>query len=929
MHPRIVRSLPLSLAVALAGTAAFAENESLKLRLSVGHRSPTAEAYSVRFLPGSSGVSVGAPAGVGLEDGDVAGDLTKLSAGAGDVDGLDLSVEWPRPTAPERKPHSIWQYLLDHGSEGQVARLRDDPGLRPDAPILGVRLSEDGTRGFSVGLEQLRRHRAMWVPEWDVFLTLADAPVDWHRHVASLQGRRVLDAARTGPEATLAQFRSLWEDVGDPVAYRVPWETSWLGTRGHLVVTAAAHGSLYKFAVDREGRVRPDFASPHQFRFDPLWTNVTWKSQRIIDGLPIVATRFEGEGRTYELEQFATRRDGEAAPLRRGEIASVFVTRVRVSGAAGPVRLDFRFVSEPTNSMLRAYASEGGHAVVEERSGRIWSAIQPGSGWTIETMAADLTAAPGHRREVVVRCATDLAAGATQELVVKLASPPVPSDGWARLAALDPSTARSSTVRYWEDWLAEGARFEVPEPPVNDLFRANLWHALVLPRHRLDDRGKPRIDLPYANTAYGQLNADWPINQAVYVDYMIYGLRGYGAVAEEEFHAMFQSQQQPDGRMAGYANWGVYSPAQLYAMAQNYLLSGDRASFDRLLPNSLRTLDWCLGQVARARSAPDARGLIRAPLNDLTHAEREWAFPQAYFVAGLDTFARALQAHGHARAAEVRQVAERMRVDVERAFARASVASPVVPLADGTWQNYVPCDALTPRRLLEEWYPTDVDCGPVHLARLAAVDPKGWLATSMIHDHEDNLFFGNRGAANEPVYNQQATVYLRRDEPEAAIRAFYSMTACAFSHGQLSPLEHRWAWGQYFGPPSTDGAWFELYRNLIVREREDDSLIIGQATPRAWLADGRRIRVERAPTYFGEVNLLLESRASAGAIAATVEWTPRRRPTALLVRLRHPDRAPLRRVAVNGQPWNDFARDLEWVRIPDPRENRYRIEARY
>ena len=209
------------------------------------------------------------------------------------------------------------------------------------------------------------------------------------------------------------------------------------------------------------------------------------------------------------------------------------------------------------------------------------------------------------------------------------------------------------------------------------------------------------------------------------------------------------------------------------------------------------------------------------------------------------------------------------------------------------------------------------------------MDPKGWLATSLIHDHEDNLFFRNHGAANEPVYNQQGTVYLRRDEPEAAIRAFYSMIACAFSHGQLSPLEHRWAWGQYFGPPSTDGAWFELYRNLIVREREDDSLILGQATPRAWLADGRRIRVERAPTYFGQVNLLLESRAAAGSITATLDWTPRRRPTTLLVRLRHPDRAPLRSVAVNGQPWNDFARDLEWVRIPDPRENRYRIEARY
>ena len=49
--------------------------------------------------------------------------------------------------------------------------------------------------------------------------------------------------------------------------------------------------------------------------------------------------------------------------------------------------------------------------------------------------------------------------------------------------------------------------------------------------------------------------------------------------------------------------------------------------------------------------------------------------------------------------------------------------------------------------------------------------------------------------ANEPVYNQQATVYLERDEVKAAIRAFYSMMACAFSHTVFEPVEHRWTWG--------------------------------------------------------------------------------------------------------------------------------------
>ena len=50
----------------------------------------------------------------------------------------------------------------------------------------------------------------------------------------------------------------------------------------------------------------------------------------------------------------------------------------------------------------------------------------------------------------------------------------------------------------------------------------------------------------------------------------------------------------------------------------------------------------------------------------------------------------------------------------------------------------------------------------------------------MLNDHEDNLFYRGWGMANEPVYNQQATAYLLRDEVKPAIRSFYSEMACAF-----------------------------------------------------------------------------------------------------------------------------------------------------
>ena len=120
----------------------------------------------------------------------------------------------------------------------------------------------------------------------------------------------------------------------------------------------------------------------------------------------------------------------------------------------------------------------------------------------------------------------------------------------------------------------------------------------------------------------------------------------------------------------------------------------------------------------------------------------------------------------------------------------AAARSPLVQLRDHTWIPYVPGEATASGRLLNQWYAADVDTGPVHLLRLKALSPNGDLADSLLHDHEDNLFLNGWGMADEPVYNQQATAYLLRDDPKAAIRAFYSYMASAFSHSVFEPVEH-------------------------------------------------------------------------------------------------------------------------------------------
>lgn len=915
-----------------AAASRAAEDRRLTVRVSWGH---TAEALAERRVTaaGSNGLEVESVTPHRFEAGDRLRDgVAQTRAGKGDTDALDLVLAYPeRPVSRAQRIHVQWMDLIAAGDADTVRRLTRDPAFTPDPPALTIRLDEAGTLGFTVTVDQLLAEKALWVPSLDVYVTAGEAPAPFADHMRALaprRGQRVLDRVRTGPEASYAQYTARWEDMGNP-AYVNPHQQG----PGHIV-GLTWDSAIRKFGIDRAAGVWNDEGNPDKFRFwfafGDLAAGVkgSWKGQRLRDGLPVVTTTFEDDGIRYEVEQFAYPLDGPP-PERRGDMSMVLLQQVTVTELRGtprplPVSMTHRRQLPPYFDPTVAVERRGDTVLLRERGrGHVLLAVEGAGDEVAWNGTSDFQK---QQKRIDLTLIVDLPASGTRRFVVKLPSPMV-SDGEAgTLAAIDYDRAREATLGFWSDYVARGAQFHVPEQVVNDLFRASLWHALRLPRRHGASGPEVRIDLPYSNFAYGQAGTPWPVNQAVYVDYMLYDLRGYHAISAEELEAQFRNNQEADGHVSGYANWLVYTPSMLYAVAQNYLLSNDRSAFERLLPHAIKAMDWCLGRLAGASAGES--GLVRGALNDGT-GEGVWAFNQAYLVAGLDLFGRALARHGHPRAAEARDAASALREAIARGFGAASLRSPLVQLRDATWVPYVPAEALAPGRLLHEWYPTDVDTGATHLLRLKALPAHGVLADALLHDHEDNLYFKGWGMAQEPVYNQQATAYLLRDEPEAALRAFYSHLASAFSHSVLEPVEHRWGQGQYFGPPSTDGAWFELYRNMLVHERDGDVLVLGQATPRAWLRDGQRIVLERVPTYYGEVSATVESRARSGEIRAEVSLSSARRPGALHVRFRHPDRKLMRSATVNGRPWEDFDAAGEWVRMPRPAGDQYVIVARY
>jgi hypothetical protein len=914
----------------------------LKLRLSWGHQSKNSIAFYMKF--NAEGMEIADISGRDLEPADQFKEGAWLTqAGGGDVDGVELTLRYPEtPVRIISNLHSIWAYLIEHSDEDTARRLRLDPAYRQDSRKLTVQMNREGTKGFSITIDQLLQNKVFWVPSLNIYLTFGDSPASFDDHLKDIEpwkGKRILDEVHKEPEATYEQYMARWEDMGSP-DYVNPHQPF----PGHIVCLSW-DSAIYKFGVDRGAGVWNDRSNPDKFRF---WFDFgelsglnarSWKSQELTDGLPVMRNVLEKDDIRYEIEQVAYPLNGPPGE-RRGDIPMVLLQKVKVTNLKDSTRKISVVVNHQRQTPLLAepkivpLVESIALCYEDSSSGKILFSVE-GTGLRLrdggklnrELKVDEKKNSKLTTRNVVI--SFNLNANYSKEFIVKLPSPVVRPEDREKLLSLEYYKARSETLNFWSDYISRGAQFKVPEKAVNDLFQASLWHALRLPRRHGGQQENVRIDLPYSNFAYGQDGTPWPVNQAVYVDYMLYDLRGYHDISVEELLAIYRNNQQANGHVGGYANWVVYTPGMIYAVAKNYLLSGDREALDRLLPQTLRALNWCLAEIKHGSDwAGASTSLVRGPLNDGT-GQGIWAFNQAYVYAALDLFGRILKKIGNPRAEECLTAAHTLKQAITKSFSAATVQSPLVQLRDHTWIPYVPCEASKSGRLLTQWYPTDVDTGAVHLLRLKALPADGLLADCLLNDHEDNLYLHGWGMANEPVYNQQAMAYLLRDDPKAVIRAFYSYMACAFSHSVFEPVEHRWAWGQYFGPPSTDGAWFELYRNMLIRELDDDTLLLLQATPRKWLQDGKTIEIERAPTYYGRLSLKIESQAASNKILTQIDMPDRQRPKVLIVSLRHPMSKPIKSVTVNGQEWTDFDVQKEWVRIQNPDKTQYSIVTGY
>ncbi len=450
------------------------------------------------------------------------------------------------------------------------------------------------------------------------------------------------------------------------------------------------------------------------------------------------------------------------------------------------------------------------------------------------------------------------------------------------------------TSAYWEKLIAQGSRFEIPEARVQNAYRAWLAYNFL--------NVAKRKDVFHICDGSGFYNEVYGYSAALYCNALdLLGCHDLAATYCDSLLTFMQT----NGLLA--VNFGdTDTGAALWTMSEHYRLTRNTNWLRQVSPKMQAMCGWIVEQRQKALAKTDepvlTRGLIRyRPYADLLHPAADY-FSNGYLWKGLDATARVFAEIGMTDEARRFQAeADRYLRDI-RSSMKAAVFKdrgqkilPAIPdthelwkesngSADGYYGIIAPC-------MLEAGVPASGD--PMARLVVNALERRGGLmaGVSQFHQMADHAY----------TYGYWMNC-LERDDVERAILGLYGSLAFGMSRDTYAAVECTAirTGENYWMLPHTysNTQQLRLLRNLLVRE-DGDTLWLGQAIPRNWLAPGQHVAVNEAPTSFGPVSYRIETKADG---TMRVELTPPTRtpPKQLFLRLRHPQQGKIAGITLEG-----------------------------
>lgn len=435
----------------------------------------------------------------------------------------------------------------------------------------------------------------------------------------------------------------------------------------------------------------------------------------------------------------------------------------------------------------------------------------------------------------------------------------------------------SDVAEGWRKRLAPAELFSVPDERVQNAYRAWLAYSM-LNADRIDGRTEVHDGAGFYDIMFGNSVSLY----AMAVD--MYGLHDYAErILDAQLH--FQRSDGLYVQECGLPDHG----ALLIALAEHYRITGNRPWLERVAPAMTRACEWLMRQRSEAPADGLTRGLIKfRPYNDYPEPVFNYT-GNANACEGLRLAAEVLAALGSPDAPRFAAQAVRFRSDILDSMKKATLER------DG--MKILPIEPDTHRLLKLSDYQGGAYYGLqcsmlLDTGFLSALDPPARMVVESL-ERRGGLIAGicdfMEGIDHAYTYGYLMT-QMKRGDVQKVLLGFWGFLAFGMTRDTYSPVEvHMIATGEnHLTLPHTYSCTqqLRLLRNMLVRE-EGDRLCLLDAVPEAWLAPGKVISADAAPTRFGPVSFKVSSQAK-GTVRIRVS-PPERLPAGKVsVRLRVP-----------------------------------------
>ncbi len=402
------------------------------------------------------------------------------------------------------------------------------------------------------------------------------------------------------------------------------------------------------------------------------------------------------------------------------------------------------------------------------------------------------------------------------------------------------------TVKFWDEQLSRGIDIRVPEEKVNETFKANLIYDLI---------ARDKVGDDYVQTVNKfHYHAFW-LRDSSYIVRM-YDLSGYHDIARQCLD-FFARWQQPDGNFVSqggqFDGWGQ----TMWAYGQHYRITHDREFAERVYPAIQKAVAW----LQQARHSDPLRLMPATAPGDNEDITGHVTGHNFWALAGLKNAIAIADGLGRAADAKLwRTEYDDYLAALKAALVKATANSGgyIPPGLDGQhgqdWGNML---SVYPEQVLD---PQD----PMVTATLAATRAKY---------QEGIMTYGDGAFLHHYLTMKNTETELIRGDQQMAIEELYALLLHTSStHAGFEYSIHPWGTRDFDGNLAPHG-WFAakfraLVRNLFVREQGTDLHLLSALSPE-WVRDGAEIRVERAPTEFGQVNFTLQFNPGTATLSIT------------------------------------------------------------